>query len=212
MELGCGAGYDAFELCNQGADYVGIDIAFENPKRTKTHLGYYDLTPSVLVANAERLPFQNDSFEVLFSNGVLHHTPNIQRSFREAHRVLEYNGEFWVILYHRNSIFYWITLGLVDHILRMGFQKRSFVERLSMIEYTTSEGKPIVNVYSKGELKKLARSAGFQVEKIKVRKLVREDLPCIPLSWLLWRFLPQTLLDLLGQIWGWYLIAKLRKI
>ncbi|MBI5049149.1 MAG: class I SAM-dependent methyltransferase [Deltaproteobacteria bacterium] len=164
-----------------------------------------------MAGDAENLQFKDGSFDVVFSNGVLHHTPDIEKSFREAQRVLRRGGEFWVILYHKNSVFYWISLLLFDHILKLGFLKRSFRERLSMIEYTTSKELPLVNVYSRRQLRKLLVATGFEVEAIWVRRLIEEELPPLPLLGRLWKFIPQNWLDRLGNVFGWYVIAQAKK-
>lgn len=211
LEVGCGAGYDAYEFCRNGAEYTGIDIAPENIERTKKHLSFYGYFPTILEGDAENLQFENDEFDVVFSNGVLHHTPDIEKSFKEAYRVLKKNGKFWVILYHKNSIFYWVDVLLIDHLLLFGFLKRNLKERLSMIEYTTSKERPLVNVYSRRHLKKLLEKSGFTIKSIWVRKLVKEDLPALPLVGRLWRFIPQQWLDFVGKRFGWYIIAKTTK-
>jgi ubiquinone/menaquinone biosynthesis C-methylase UbiE len=212
LELGCGAGYDAYQFCRNGADYTGIDIAPENPERVKKYLSFYGYAPKLTEGDAENLPFEDESFEVVFSNGVLHHTPDIEKSLDEAHPVLGHHGEFYVIVYHKNSIFYWIALLLYDHLLRLGFIKRGFKERLSMIEYTTSNELPLVNVYTRRGLKRMLRKSGFAVESIWVRKLVKEDLPAIPFMGRLWRYIPQPWLDFVGRYLGWYVIAKAIKV
>lgn len=207
LEFGCGAGYDAYEFCRNGADYTGFDIAAENPQRTRKHLEFYGFAPKVLVGDVENAMFASESFDVVFANGVLHHTPDIERSIRESYRLLKHGGEFWVILYHKNSIFYWVTLFLVRHILKLGFLRQSFKERLSSIEYTTSATLPLVNVHSRGVVKGMLDAAGFAVESIWVRKLVKEDLPLSRLWW----FVPQAWLDFVGKYFGWYVIAKASK-
>lgn len=209
LEVGCGAGYDAYEFCRQGADYMGIDITPENIDRTKKHLAFYGYSPQVIEGDAESLPFENDSFKSVFSNGVLHHTPDMQKSFSEAYRVLEPGGEFWVTIYHKHSVFYLGTLVLVDHILRLGFRKRSLKERLSMIEYTASGEMPLVNVYTRRQLKRMLKNSGFVVESIWVRKLVKEDFPFKAHK--LIESIPRSWLNLIGKAFGWYVIAKARK-
>lgn len=208
LEVGCGAGFDAYELCRSGAYYTGVDITSDNVERTLTHLAMFDYHPDVLLADAEQLPFGGDEFDIVFSNGVLHHTDRIDRSCSEAARVLKHGGEFWVILYHKNSVFHWVSLYLVDHLLKLGFRKQTFPERLSRIEYTTSDQLPLVNVYSRAEVCALLEGAGLQVSGVDVRKLVPEDLPALPLLGRVWRYLPQRWLDRLGQSWGWYVVAR----
>lgn len=211
LEVGCGAGYDAYTIVSAGAHYTGIDITPLNPERTRRHLHFYGQNPKVLVGDAENLMFAGSTFDVAFSNGVLHHTPDIETSFAEIARVLKPGGDFWVILYHKNSIFYWLSLWLVSHILRLGFRKRSFKERLAMIEYTTSGALPLVNAYSKRSLTTHLESAGFTVAGLWIRKLTREDLPGLPLVRYLYPLIPQQWLDHLGERWGWYLIAHASK-
>lgn len=212
LELGCGAGYDAYQFCRNRADYTGIDIATENVKQVRNYLGFYGYTPKVAGGDAENLPFEDNTFEVVFSNGVLHHTPDIERSFDEVHRVLGHRGAFYIIVYHKNSVFYWVSLLFIEHCLGLGFKKRSFRERLSMIEYTTSKEFPLVNVYTRRGLIEMLRRNGFAVESLCVRKLVKEDLPAIPILGRLWRYIPQPWLDIAGRWFGWYLIAKAIKV
>ena len=152
LEIGCGAGYDAYEIVRNGADYTGIDIAPENPELVKKHLAHYGLDVTALRADAENLPFPDGTFDVAYSNGVLHHTPDIERAFSEAFRVLRPGGEFYVSVYNRNSIVYRVSLGLFEHVLSGGMFKRSLATRLQMIEFTTSDELPVVNVYNRKQL------------------------------------------------------------
>ena len=209
LEVGCGAGFDAYNIAREGGIYTGIDITPENIDRTKTHLGYFGLNTKVLEADAEQLPFEEE-FDIVYSNGVLHHTPNMEKSFSEAYRVLKDNGEFYVVLYNKNSIFHWFTLFLVKHILMLGFLQMNFKDRLSMIEYTTSKEKPLVNVYSKNEVESILKKVGFTVNNndLKIRKLVKEDLPYLPIIRNLWKIVPQSIYDKIGEKLGWYIIAR----
>jgi len=209
LEIGCGAGFDAYNIAREGAIYTGIDITPENIQRTKTHLSYFNLTGEILEADAENLPLKwEEKFDIVYSNGVLHHTPNMKKSFSDAYSVLKDGGEFYVILYHKNSIFYWFTLFFVNHILLFGFLKMSFKDRLSKIEFTTSNELPLVNVYSKYEVKQIMQEVCFQVETIKIRKLVKEDMPYLPILRSIWKIIPQKLYDKVGEYFGWYIIVK----
>ncbi len=211
LELGCGAGYDAFEFHRHGANYVGIDITPENPGRVRSHLAHYGYCPTVIVGDAEALPFRDESFDTVYSNGVLHHTPDMHQSLTEAHRVLSKDGTLYLVLYHRNSIFHWLTLFLFDHVFHLGFLRRSFRSRLSMIEYTTADVHPLVKCYSRGEVRQQLENCGFAVEDIQTRKLTVEDLPGVPLINKLYRYIPVQLLNALAKRFGWYLIVRARK-
>lgn len=211
LEVGCGAGYDAWEFCRHGARYVGLDITPGNPPLARRHLALFDFHPPLLRADAEALPVRDNMVDFYFSNGVLHHTPDLDASLREAWRVVSPGGELMVAVYHRDSIFYWLSLGLTDQLLRLGFLKRSLRERLAMIEYSTSGAHPLVNVYGRNDFRRRVRRAGFTVLSTKIRKLTHEDLPDIPLLRRLWRLIPDTWLDRAGKVFGWYLVLHARK-
>jgi SAM-dependent methyltransferase len=204
LEIGFGPGYDAFVFMQSGAVYSGIDITPENVERTKRHLAYYGLSPDVREADAEALPFDDTSFDVIYSNGVLHHTPDIGKSIREAHRVLKPGGSLYMILYHRNSIFYRLTLPLIWLIEG---RRETFAQRLRRIEANAAGETPIVNVYSRGEIADLVTKCGFRVQWLGVRKLVIEDLPWLPVIRSVYRVIPRRLLDAVGKVVGWYVIV-----
>lgn len=203
LEIGCGAGYDALVFCRNGADYTGIDVTPENIERTRKHLEFYDQRPPLSVADAEDLPFLSGTFDVVFSNGVLHHVPDIRRALGEARRVLKPGGELWIVVYHRDSAFYWLNLWLYQHLLRGGSRTQPFKERLARIEYTTSDALPIVNVFSRGKARDLVRSSGFDIQRTWIRKLEADDLPAARL----WQWVPREVLDRLGRWLGWYVIV-----
>lgn len=211
LEVGCGAGYDAWEFCRHGADYTGIDLTPENPPLTRRHLALFGFAPPVLRGDAEALPFRDNSFDVYFSNGVLHHTPDLPACLAEARRVLAPGGRLMVAVYHRDSIFYWLSLALTEQLLKLGVLRRTLRQRLAMIEYTTSGVTPLVNVYGRRGLRRLARQAGFAVLSLKARKLLHEDLPNIPVLRRLWPAIPERWLDATGRVFGWYLILHATK-
>ena len=209
LEVGCGAGYDAYEFCRNGANYTGIDITPENIERTKKHLRLVGLDGDIRIGDAENLDFPDGSFDLVFSNGVLHHIPDITKGLAEIYRVLKPQGEFWVTLYHRNSVFYRLSVCLWNHILKGGFRKLTLQERRSLIECTASDARPIVNVYSKVEVQTLVQHARFSIEFLGSRKLVHEDFPGT-ISRMI-RPVPQRILDRLGRIFGWYVVLRARK-
>jgi SAM-dependent methyltransferase len=212
LEVGCGVGFDAYEFVRNGSRYVGVDLTPANIDRTKRHLAYFDLAADVRVAAAEHLPFEAASFDVVYSNGVLHHLEIPQRGFDEVARVLRPGGEAWIIVYHKNSVFYWLTLFLFRWILHGEFRHyRSFIDRLAAIEHTTSDARPVVHAYTKKGLRQSLQRAGFNRVTIKVRKLTVDDLPPIGPAGRIWYHVPQSMLDRIGRRFGWYLIAHAGK-
>jgi ubiquinone/menaquinone biosynthesis C-methylase UbiE len=210
LEIGCGAGFDAFAFVSKGARYVGIDLVPANIERTLSHLALEGLEADVRVAAAEHLPFEDGTFDVVYSNGVLHHLADPRAGLAEAVRVMRPGGELWVVVYNRSSAFYWLNLVLYRYLLRGGFRRGPLGHVVSGVEFTTSGVLPVVHTFTRTSLRDALEALGLDVAWIVSRKLLHEDLPAGPFR-SLWRRVPQRWLDILARRFGWYLVAKSRK-
>lgn len=211
LEIGCGAGYDAYMFCKYGAEYTGIDIVPENIDRTKKHLDLYRLKGSILELDAEQLNF-NEKFDLIYSFGVLHHIPNVDPVISKIEKSLKPEGTVFVALYNKYSVFYMLYLWLGDYILRRGFLRESFQDRLSRIEFTESNDAPYVKVYTRPEIRRLFYKYGLQVASISTRKLSMDDFPRFRYIENLYKYAPQSILDILAKRWGWYLCVEAKKV
>jgi SAM-dependent methyltransferase len=109
LEVGCGPGVDLVQFARAGADAWAIDLTENAVRLSRQHLatrGYPRLAAQVQQASAEELPFPDASFDVVYSHGVLHHTPDTEKAIGEVHRVLRPRGEAVIMLYNRHSWFY----------------------------------------------------------------------------------------------------------
>lgn len=210
LEIGCGAGYDAFMFCKAGVHYTGIDITPENPPLALKHLSHYGFQPTIVEMDAEKMTF-SEEFDYVYSFGVLHHTPDMQEAFKRVYKSLKKNGEFQVILYHKHSIFYIFSVMITEWILKGKFRKWSLAYQRSLIEYSEAQSHPLVNVYSKKELLNLLKKAGFVQHTVNIRKLLHEDLPNIPFVRIFYRFIPTFFLKKIGTILGWYISVRCYK-
>ena len=114
LEIGLGEGSESELLIREGARWTGIDLTAESVARVQTRLKlrelpYQDLREGSVLA----LPFADDSFDVVFSHGVLHHVPDIRQAQQEIHRVLRPDGELAVMLYARWSLNYLVSIGVL---------------------------------------------------------------------------------------------------
>src|ERR1041385_1659202 len=107
LEIGCGMGSDLVQFARGGAICTGVDITPRSIEIARHRFALYGQPGNFAVADAEHLPFSDESFDVVYSNGVLHHTPDTAAAVRELHRVLRPGGTARVMLYHRQSLCYW---------------------------------------------------------------------------------------------------------
>lgn len=109
LEIGVGLGSDFIRFLRAGAKGTGVDLTEHSIELVRRRLDLEGLDAALRAADAERLPFPDASFDVVYSWGVLHHTPDSDRAIREAVRVLRPGGRLCVMLYARRS---WVAFGL----------------------------------------------------------------------------------------------------
>jgi SAM-dependent methyltransferase len=107
LEIGTGMGGDLQRYLQSGANAVGIDLSGTAVRATHRRLRLWNLPDRAIQADALALPFRSRVFDVVYSWGVLHHTPSVRDAIREAHRVLIPGGQLRIMLYHRPS---WVAL------------------------------------------------------------------------------------------------------
>src|SRR5215203_6034511 len=114
LEIGLGQGADSMQIISRGAIYHGIDLTEESVRRVKERFRLFDKQyANVCVANAEDIPYQESSFDIVYSHGVIHHSPNIEKIVAEIYRVLKPGGKAIIMLYHKNSYNYYISISLL---------------------------------------------------------------------------------------------------
>src|SRR5262245_1079416 len=89
LEVGVGAGTDFVRWVRAGAAATGIDLTEHAIALVGERLQLEGLSAELKVADAEHLPFDSSTFDIVYSYGVIHHTPNTIKEVREIHRVLK---------------------------------------------------------------------------------------------------------------------------
>jgi ubiquinone/menaquinone biosynthesis C-methylase UbiE len=162
LDVGCGQGMDVCEFALAGARAVGIDLTPRHVELARQHAEEAGIKARIVCGDAEALPFDDESFDRVTSNGVLHHTPDIEAALREIKRVLRPGGTMTVILYNRNSLHYWLETILWQGIVHHRLLRESVGEVLSStIERTSIGARPLVRVYSERQVQGMLRRAGF---------------------------------------------------
>jgi SAM-dependent methyltransferase len=121
LEMGLGEGSESERLIRQGAHWSGIDLTAESVDRVRTRLTVRELPYRELrQGSILDLPFADDTFDMVFSHGVLHHVPDIKQAQREIHRVLRPGGELVIMVYARWSLNYLVSIGLIRRAVLLG--------------------------------------------------------------------------------------------
>ncbi len=110
MEIGCGNGADGVLFTRNGANYTGVDLTQTAVDATRDHFGILGLEGRFWIENAEDLSYEDNAFDMVYTFGVLHHTPNPQRAADEVYRVLRPGGKAILMLYHKYSFNYYIRI------------------------------------------------------------------------------------------------------
>ena len=174
LDLGCGAGIDSTEFARNGASVVSVDFTRTAVASTKELLREANLPVRVAQADATSLPFKGDTFDCVYSFGVLHHIPDVGKAVFEINRVLKPGGQMMAMLYNKDSLLYGYSIVYLRGI------KERLLDRLTMDEILSRyserrEDNPYTKVYTKEEARALF-SKHFKSCSVEVRYNVI-DLP-----------------------------------
>lgn len=217
LEIGLGQGADSEQIIRRGAIWSGLDVSPESISRVSTRLRLRGLPYERLEqGTALSMPFPDNSFDIVFSHGVLHHVPDIIGVQREIARVLKPGGRLIVMLYARRSLNYLISIlvvrrlciavlylarirgtgivaGHIENAKKMGLSKYL---RMSNFIHANTDGpsNPFSKLYDLSEVKK--DFPGFALEKSYQDHM---HAPPLPVSWL----------KPLAGVLGWHLWVHL---
>ena len=206
LEIGVGMGADYLEWLKAGAQATGIDLSLASLAKASQRCVTAGYHPDLRIADAEHLPFGDETFDVVYSYGVMHHTPDTAQCLREAQRVLKPGGQAKIMLYHHPSLtglMLWLRYGAFrgKSIRRSAYDH---LESPGTKTYTQSEARGMMSgfeqitmrlVFSPGDLLLNRPSVRFQS----------------PLYRLAWKLYPRWLARKLAGGWGLFLLIAARK-
>ena len=227
LEIGCGLGTDGAQFAKAGADYTGVDLTEAAVELARKRFEISGLPGRFQTADAESLEFADESFDLVYSHGVLHHTPDTVRAVREIHRVLRPGGRAVVMLYHRDSYNYRVNISVLRRAGARLLKSESGIRLVNRItgepvdslreharllqngeenylkpdeflsQNTDGAGNPLARVYSMKEARELVKD--FSNVELRIYFLNKRWLPVIG------SLLPRSLEATLASRWGWHL-------
>jgi SAM-dependent methyltransferase len=135
LEVGCGIGTAAVGFCRAGAIYTGIDVSDESCNIARQRLEVYGLKGTIICDDIENVVL-NECFDLVYSFGVLHHTPSISRAIASIEKLLVKGGEFKMMVYAKNS---W----------------KSFMIENGFDQFEAQSNVPIANTYTYDDIRTL---------------------------------------------------------
>jgi ubiquinone/menaquinone biosynthesis C-methylase UbiE len=213
LDVGCGQGIDLIGYARAGARVAGLDLTPRHVELAQAHLAALDLPGTVVEGDAEQLPHSEGTFDRVSSNGVLHHTPDLHAALREVHRVLRPGGETRIILYNRRSLHYWVSQVLWQGVVKGGLRRERSMDGVlaSGVERSSIGARPLVRVYSPGDVREALVRAGFDEVRTLTRHFRWDDLPHCAFADRIPLLRSQALQDWIGRIAGWYVVGLARK-
>ena len=227
LEIGCGLGTDGAQFAKAGADYTGVDLTEAAVELARKRFELFNLPGKFQTADAESLEFADDSFDLVYSHGVLHHTPDTALAVKEVHRVLRPGGRAVIMLYHRDSYNYRVNISVLRRAGARLLKSESgirLVQRITgepleslreharllrngeenylkpeefLSQNTDGAGNPLARVYSRREALELFKD--FSHVNLQTHFLNKRWLPVVG------NLLPRSFEVSLASRWGWHL-------
>lgn len=195
LEIGCGIGTDAVNFARAGADYTGVELSQTSLELARKRFDVFGLKGRFFNSNAENLStiIPIEPFDLVYSFGVIHHTPNPSRVVAEVARFMAPHSEFRLMLYAKHS---WKS-AMID----AGFDQPE-----------AQSGCPIAFTYDHAEVRQLLKD--FDVFEITqdhifpyvVERYVRYEYEFQP--W--FKAMPKEMFRALETHFGWHTLIKCR--
>jgi ubiquinone/menaquinone biosynthesis C-methylase UbiE len=177
LEVGCGQGMALVLSAQKCKEITGLDISVNSLKEAEKGIREFKLQNTSLISgDAENLPFEDESYDAVYSLGVLHHTQDTQKAVLEINRVLKKDGEIIAMLYKKHNpkwfavVLFRTFSKLIDSVLGMEYYlanairksyegKRNIRHGTALLELF---GCPTLKMYSKKEARKMFKDSKFR--------------------------------------------------
>jgi SAM-dependent methyltransferase len=198
LEIGCGIGTDAVSFARAGADYTAVELSAASLELARRRFEVYGLKGRFYHGNAETVdqlvgPTQ---FDLVYSFGVIHHTPNPRAVIESARRVVKPDGELRIMLYAQNS---WKAI-----MIEAGFDQPE-----------AQAGCPIAFTYTEASVRDLLAGC-FEPTEIRqdhifpyvIEKYVRYEYE--PQPW--FKAMPEAMFRALERRLGWHMLITAKPV
>ena len=145
LEIGCGIGTTAFEFVKNKANYVGLDISKKSLEIAELRFKVFNIKGDYkfIYGDSEKISkiklLSKKKFDLIYSFGVLHHSPNLKKSFNEIYKIAKKNTLIKIMLYNK-------------------FSYKSFMINLTKYRYEAQNNCPVVLLVNEDDIKKIVKN------------------------------------------------------
>jgi SAM-dependent methyltransferase len=210
LEIGCGIGTDTINFARAGADVVACDLSGESVKLARERAEIFGVADRITFVNtdAETMAGVPDEpkFDLVYSFGVVHHTPHPGLVLEQARRRQAPGGQLKIMVYNRHS---WKVAGII-----LGYGKGQFwkADRLIAGHSEAQTGCPVTFSYTKRNVHDLVVPAGYRVDAAFVDHIfpyrVRDYVEYRYVKQFPFNVLPAPLMHVLESQLGWHLMVN----
>jgi len=214
LEIGCGIGTDTINFARHGAQVTAVDLTEKSLEVARQRANVFGLADRIrfIQANAEELSsfVPADSYDLVYSFGVIHHTPHPERVMEQIRRFVSPGSTVKIMVYNKWS---WKVIWIL-----LVYGKGRFWKLPQLIaEYSEAQtGCPVTYSYSRKDGRKLLEDHGLQVTDVFVDHIFAYSIPeyvqyRYKKVWY-FRWLPVPVFRALERAFGWHLCltAKVR--
>ncbi|NYZ17908.1 class I SAM-dependent methyltransferase [Azospirillum sp. RWY-5-1] len=208
LEVGCGIGTDTTNFARAGAQVTAVDLSAESMAVAKRRVEVFGLADRVRFFNGnaeelDRLLPAGETYDLIYSFGVLHHTPHPDQAFAKLRSFLAPGGELRVMVYNKFS---WKVLWI---LLSYGKGRFWDLDRLIATHSEAQTGCPVTYAYSRRTGRELLERHGFKVTEVFADHIFPYRIPDYVQyryvkEWY-FRWMPESLFRRLERAFGWHL-------
>lgn len=209
LEIGCGIGTDTMNFARAGAAVTAIDLSGESIKVACQRAEIYGLSDKIRFVNTDAESMdgiaEKPTFDLVYSFGVIHHTPHPGRVLEQARRRMAPGGVLKLMVYNRHS---WKVAGIV-----LGYGKGQFwaADRLIAERSEAQTGCPVTFSYTRKSVRQLVEPAGFRLTDVRIDHIfpyrVKDYVEYRYVKKFPFNVLPVAVTRVLEQRLGWHLMV-----
>jgi ubiquinone/menaquinone biosynthesis C-methylase UbiE len=209
LEVGCGIGTDSINFARAGAELTAVDLSNESLRLAEQRADVMGVADRIrfVQANAEELAatLDGDSYDLVYSFGVIHHTPHPDRALGEMRALVAPGGSLRLMVYNRRSF-------KVARIVAANGHGRFWNTEELVAEHSEAEtGCPVTYTYTRRQVRELVERTGFLVRDIRVDHVFPYRIPdYVEYRYVkepYFRWMPNSLFQAFEHRFGWHLLV-----